>query len=41
MVDWLRMLLAGDWRVVAALVMGAVIGLGSGVTLENRIKFKR
>jgi chromosome partitioning protein len=32
MSDWFKLLLAGDWRVVAALVMGAVVGLGSGVT---------
>jgi cellulose biosynthesis protein BcsQ len=30
--DWIKLLLAGDWRVVAALVMGAVAGLGSGIT---------
>jgi chromosome partitioning protein len=31
--DWAKLLLSGDWRIVAALVMGAIAGLGSGVTV--------
>jgi cellulose biosynthesis protein BcsQ len=33
--DWIGMLLRGDWRVVAALVTGAILGMGSGAAVGS------